>query len=121
MTKALRPLRALRLCAGFSGSYLTDVRSLPQFQHRSKVPGFSSPHCAHVTAGPEPCVVLNVSIIALARSASAGSSTQICGREASMGSSPARLEAFALKIRARTPPWARRSTRRCASGRLAAV
>jgi hypothetical protein len=38
-----------------------------------------------------------------------------------MGSSPARLEAFALKMRERTPRSASRSTSRCASGRLAAV
>jgi hypothetical protein len=38
-----------------------------------------------------------------------------------MGSSPARLEAFALKMRVRMPRSASQSTRRWASGRLAAV
>ena len=111
----------LRLCAGFSGGYLPEARSRPQFQQRSNVPGFSSPQCEHLTDGPLPRVVLYFSIIAFARSASAGSSTQICGKDESIGSSPARLEAFALKMRARTPPWVSRSRRRCASGRLVAV
>jgi hypothetical protein len=96
------------------------VRSLPQFQHRSNAPGFSSPHAGHFTAGRTSRDVKNASMLAFARTASAGSSTHTWGREASMGSSPARLAAFALKMRARMPPWARRSTRRCASGRLAA-
>ena len=56
-----------------------------------------------------------------ARVASAGFSTQTWGKAASMGSSPARLEAFALKMRTRTPRSASKSLRRCASGRFAAV
>jgi hypothetical protein len=56
-----------------------------------------------------------------ARSASSGFSTQTCGNAASIGSSPARLEAFALKMRARMPRSASQSARRWASGRFAAV
>jgi hypothetical protein len=58
---------------------------------------------------------------ARARSASSGFSTQTWGSDASIGSSPARLEAFALKMRVRTPRSASQSARRWASGRLAAV
>jgi hypothetical protein len=56
-----------------------------------------------------------------ARSATPGSSTQTCGSAASIGSSPAMLEAFALKMRVRTPRSASQSARRWASGRFAAV
>jgi hypothetical protein len=63
----------------------------------------------------------NSSITARARGASSACSTQICGSEKSIGISPARLEAFALKMRVRTPRASRRSARRWASGRLDAV
>ena len=63
---------------------------------------------------------VKASITARARVASAGSSTQTWGSAASIGSSPAMLAALALKMRARMPRSASRSTSRCASGRLAA-
>jgi hypothetical protein len=89
-------------------------------QQISNDAGFSSPQFGHFIAGPDEERWYS-SMKPRARSASAGSTTQIWGRDASMGSSPARLEAFALKMRARTPRSARRSARSCASGRLAAV
>jgi hypothetical protein len=76
---------------------------------------------AQKRGGPMCVVRMNVSMMSLARGASSGRSTQICGSAASSGSSPAMLEAFALKMRARTPRSSRRWTRRCASARLAAV
>jgi hypothetical protein len=75
---------------------------VPQSQHTSNDAGFSSPHLGQRTGGPEDACRYS-SITPRARPASAGSSTQIWGRDASIGSSPARLEAFALKMRARTP------------------
>jgi len=93
---------------------------VPQAQQRSKDDGFSSPHFSQTRVGPEEALRYS-SMNPRARSASAGFSTQIWGRDASIGSSPARLEALALKIRARTPRSASWSARSCASGRLAAV
>ncbi len=91
-----------------------------QFQQTSNDDGFSSPHFAQRSGGP--AVERRYSSISpRARSASAGFTTQIWGSEASIGSSPARLEAFALKMRARTPRSARWSATSCASGRLVAV
>jgi len=89
-------------------------------QQTSNDAGFSSPHFGHFTGGPDDERRYS-SMNPRARSASAGFTTQIWGSEASIGSSPARLEAFALKMRARTPLSARWSASSCASGRLAAV
>jgi hypothetical protein len=96
------------------------VSGVRQDQQTSNDEGFSSPHFGHFTGGPD-VERRYSSICPRARSASAGFTTQIWGRDASIGSSPARLEAFALKMRARTPRSARWSARSCASGRLAAV
>ena len=78
-------------------------------------------HLEQTLAGPALLERRNSSITERARGASSGFSTHSCGSEESIGNSPARLEAFALKILARMPRAARRSARRWASGRLDAV
>jgi hypothetical protein len=78
------------------------IKGCLQAQQISNDPGFSSPHLGQSTGGPDEAWRYS-SMNPRARSASAGLSTQIWGSDASIGSSPARLEAFALKMRARTP------------------
>ncbi len=103
----------------FARAYFSS--DVPHDQQKSKAGGFSSPHLGQGIAGPEALERRNSSITARARGASSAFSTQSWGSEKSIGISPARLEAFALKILARTPRAARRSARRWASGRLDAV
>jgi hypothetical protein len=93
----------------------------PHDQQKSNAGGFSSLHLSQTIAGPVLLERRNSSITERARAASSGSSTHNWGSEKSIGISPARLEAFALKIRARMPRAASRSARRWASGRLDAV
>jgi hypothetical protein len=75
----------------------------PQDQQRSNEPGFSSPQAGHLTGGPAVAVRKKVSISSRARGASSGDSTHTCGSDASTGTWPARLDALALKMRARMP------------------
>jgi hypothetical protein len=82
-------------------------RPLPQLQHNSNDAGFSSPQLGHTLGGADRRGAKEGVDHLAARSASSSRSTQSCGSDASRGSSPRTLEAFALKMRARTPRSAR--------------
>jgi hypothetical protein len=88
-------------------THRTDSSPVPQFQQSSNEAGFSSPQEGQRMGGPVTRVRKYVSISSRARGASSSRSTQSWGSAASIGNSPAMLEAFALKMRLRTPRSAR--------------
>jgi hypothetical protein len=96
-------------------------RCIPQDQQTSKDEGFSSPQAGQRTGGPDGSTRRKLLMSSRARSACRSSSTHTWGSEDSIGSSPAMLEAWVLKRRARIPAPARWSTTSCASGRWAAL